>query len=71
MEEFSDETCKLAQRLLGFISESLGLQTQYLVDAIGEPAQNIVINYYPPCPQPHLTLGLQVMLTATRRGLWA
>ncbi|KAG0620488.1 hypothetical protein M758_4G220000 [Ceratodon purpureus] len=59
MEEFSDETCKLAQRLLGFISESLGLPTEFLVDAIGEPAQNIVINYYPPCPQPHLTLGLQ------------
>jgi isopenicillin N synthase-like dioxygenase len=59
MEEFSDETCKLARRILGHISESLGLPTQFLEDAVGEPAQNIVINYYPTCPQPQLTLGLQ------------
>nr|QCP71067.1 flavone synthase [Pohlia nutans] len=59
IEEFSDETSKLAQRLLGFISESLGLPAQFLEEAVGEPSQNIVINFYPPCPQPDLTLGLQ------------
>lgn len=60
IEEYSDENCKLAQRILSCISESLGLPPQFLVEAVGEPSQNIVINYYPPCPQPDLTLGLQV-----------
>lgn len=63
MEEYSHETRKLAERILGLISESLGLESQCLVDAIGEPYQNITINYYPACPQPHLTLGLQVCTT--------
>jgi hypothetical protein len=64
MEEYSHETRKLAERILGLISESLGLESQCLVDAIGEPYQNITISYYPACPQPHLTLGLQVRTTA-------
>ncbi|KAJ4705609.1 2-oxoglutarate (2OG) and Fe(II)-dependent oxygenase superfamily protein [Melia azedarach] len=49
----------LAERLLGFISESLGLKSNYIQDAVGEFYQNITISYYPPCPQPELTLGLQ------------
>lgn len=49
----------LAQRLLELISESLGLRSSYIIDAIGEPYQNVSLNYYPPCPQPELTLGLQ------------
>lgn len=59
VEEYSNETNKLARRLLQLISESLGLEPSVIEDAIGEPSQNITINYYPPCPQPHLTLGLQ------------
>ncbi|KAH6559576.1 hypothetical protein KP509_1Z003300 [Ceratopteris richardii] len=49
----------LAQRLLSLISESLGLKPSYIQNAIGEPYQNISLNYYPPCPEPELTLGLQ------------
>jgi hypothetical protein len=64
VEEYSNETNKLARRLLQLISESLGLEPSVIEDAIGEPFQNITINYYPPCPQPHLTLGLQVLLIA-------
>jgi hypothetical protein len=64
VEEYSHETNKLARRLLRLISESLGLEPSVIEDAIGDPSQNITINYYPPCPQPHLTLGLQVLLIA-------
>jgi hypothetical protein len=64
VEEYSNETNKLARRLLRLISESLGLEPSVIEDAIGDPSQNITINYYPPCPQPHLTLGLQVLLIA-------
>uniref|UniRef100_A0A2P2J6S1 Fe2OG dioxygenase domain-containing protein n=1 Tax=Rhizophora mucronata TaxID=61149 RepID=A0A2P2J6S1_RHIMU len=61
--EYSDEMKVLAQKLLGLISESLGLPTSSIEHAItngiGDFYQNITVSYYPPCPQPHLTLGLQ------------
>ncbi|KAB5533802.1 hypothetical protein DKX38_016888 [Salix brachista] len=56
---YSDELKMVAQKLLGLISESLGLPTSCIEDAVGEFYQNITISYYPACPQPHLTLGLQ------------
>jgi len=56
---YSDELKLVAQKLLGLISESLGLPTSCIEDAVGEFYQNITISYYPACPQPHLTLGLQ------------
>ncbi|KAK9749741.1 hypothetical protein RND81_02G146800 [Saponaria officinalis] len=49
----------LAQKLLALISESLGLQSSCIENAVGEFYQNITISYYPTCPQPELTLGLQ------------
>lgn len=59
MADYSDEMKVLAQRLLGLISQSLGLKASCIEDAIGEFYQNITASYYPPCPQPELTLGLQ------------
>lgn len=49
----------LAQKLLALISESLGLRASCIEDAVGEFYQNITISFYPPCPEPDLTLGLQ------------
>ncbi|CAL8124062.1 unnamed protein product [Prunus armeniaca] len=48
----------LAKRLLEAISESLGLEKNYLNRALGKHGQHMAINYYPPCPQPELTYGL-------------
>eukprot|EP01018_Ginkgo_biloba_P023773 Gb_34307 [translate_table: standard] len=59
VQEYSEQMKQLAQRLLVVISESLGLCSSYIQEAIGEPYQNITISYYPHCPQPELTLGLQ------------
>ncbi|XP_048136314.1 jasmonate-induced oxygenase 4 isoform X2 [Rhodamnia argentea] len=59
MAEYSDRMGLLAKQLLGLISESLGLPTLCIEHAVGEFYQNITISYYPPCPQPDLTLGLQ------------
>lgn len=59
MVEYSDCIKALAQKLLAFMSESLGLPSSCIEDAVGDFYQNITVSYYPPCPQPELTLGLQ------------
>jgi len=40
------------------ISESLGLEGEYLNKALGSHGQHMAINYYPPCPSTWLTYGL-------------
>ncbi|KAF6153025.1 hypothetical protein GIB67_004242 [Kingdonia uniflora] len=42
-------------KLLGGISESLGLARDYIENALGEQNQTMQINCYPPCPKPELT----------------
>ncbi|PIA37582.1 hypothetical protein AQUCO_03000267v1 [Aquilegia coerulea] len=59
MVEYSNHMKELALKLLNMISESLSLPSSFIEDAVGEIYQNITISYYPPCPQPDLTLGLQ------------
>eukprot|EP01018_Ginkgo_biloba_P012180 Gb_17232 [translate_table: standard] len=56
--EYCREVRKLILYLLGAISESLGLDPDFLDKALGEHAQQMAINYYPPCPNPELTYGL-------------
>ncbi|XP_072955818.1 protein DMR6-LIKE OXYGENASE 1-like [Typha angustifolia] len=56
--EYSKHARELALRLLEAIAESLGLEKDNLVKALGKQAQHMAINYYPPCPQPELTYGL-------------
>ncbi|XP_010919037.1 protein DMR6-LIKE OXYGENASE 1 [Elaeis guineensis] len=56
--EYCKNTRELALRLLEAISESLGLESDYMEKALGKQAQHMAINYYPPCPQPELTYGL-------------
>lgn len=57
--KYADEMMSLAKKLMGLISESLGLGSSLIADVSGELYQNITVSYYPPCPQPELTLGLQ------------
>ncbi|XP_020223061.1 probable 2-oxoglutarate-dependent dioxygenase ANS [Cajanus cajan] len=56
---YSEEMKGLAQKVLGVISESVGLRASRIEDAVGEFYQNVTVSYYPPCPEPDLTLGLQ------------
>ncbi|KAD4178464.1 hypothetical protein R6Q59_022063 [Mikania micrantha] len=48
----------LALQLIEAISESLGLDRNYISRQLGKHGQHMALNYYPPCPQPDLTYGL-------------
>jgi len=56
--KYSVEMRALCLRLLAAISEALELDSDYLDKNFGKHDQVMVINYYPPCPNPDLTLGI-------------
>ncbi|EFJ05277.1 2-oxoacid-dependent dioxygenase [Selaginella moellendorffii] len=47
-----------AKRVLGLFSESLGLESGALEEAFGGERHAMRMNYYPPCAEPELTIGL-------------
>ena len=50
----------MAKKLLGGISQSLGLEEDYIEKAmeLDSSTQIFAANYYPPCPQPELAIGI-------------
>ncbi|GAB2228530.1 hypothetical protein Droror1_Dr00022650 [Drosera rotundifolia] len=58
VSKYVQEVRGLGMRLYEAISESLGLEKGYIGRTLGDQAQHMAINYYPPCPQPELTYGL-------------
>ncbi|CAN6224450.1 unnamed protein product [Urochloa humidicola] len=58
-EKYSEELMGLACKLLGVLSEAMGLEADALAKACVDMDQKVVVNYYPRCPQPDLTLGLK------------
>ncbi|KAL3647159.1 hypothetical protein CASFOL_008127 [Castilleja foliolosa] len=57
-KEYLEEIWELAMKLGSAISEGLGLDVGYLEKSLGLGLQILAANYYPPCPEPHKTLGL-------------
>ncbi|KAL6589248.1 hypothetical protein ACP70R_013117 [Stipagrostis hirtigluma subsp. patula] len=55
---YCKEVRELGFRLYGAISESLGLEEEYIKKALGEQEQHMAVNFYPKCPEPELTYGL-------------
>ncbi|XP_077248359.1 flavanone 3-dioxygenase 2-like isoform X2 [Tasmannia lanceolata] len=55
---YCTEVRQLGFKLLELISESLGLERDYMEKVLGKQGQHMAINYYPPCPEPELTYGL-------------
>ncbi|KAF7848098.1 hypothetical protein BT93_L2297 [Corymbia citriodora subsp. variegata] len=56
--EYCTRVRELVLKLLEAISESLGLERDYISKNLGKHGQHMAMNYYPPCPQPELTYGL-------------
>ncbi|KAM7256243.1 hypothetical protein ACFE04_011984 [Oxalis oulophora] len=64
--EYAKEIGDLSNKILSLISEGLGLEKDSLQKKMGEdPTRKSHANYYPPCPNPELTLGLSVHTDAT------
>ncbi|XP_073133549.1 flavanone 3-dioxygenase 2-like [Henckelia pumila] len=55
---YLEEIWKLAMKIGGAVSESIGLDEGYFERSLGEGVQILSCNYYPPCPEPNKTLGL-------------
>jgi len=55
--EYINHVAKLADILLGLLSEALGLKPDHLKAAECDKGQVLACHYYPACPQPELTLG--------------
>jgi isopenicillin N synthase-like dioxygenase len=58
--EFSKQTRQVATELLNGISESLGLEAEYIAKAMNwdRGLQILAANYYPACPQPDQAIGI-------------
>ncbi|KAH7517920.1 protein DMR6-LIKE OXYGENASE 1 [Ziziphus jujuba] len=57
-QEYAKEVEKLAFKLLELIALSLGLPENRFSGYFNGQTTSIRINYYPPCPFPHLALGV-------------
>ncbi|XP_010525537.1 PREDICTED: protein DOWNY MILDEW RESISTANCE 6-like [Tarenaya hassleriana] len=58
VSKYCTEVRELGFRIEEMISESLGLEKEYVKNVLGEQGQHMAVNYYPPCPEPDLTYGL-------------
>ncbi|KAH7442539.1 hypothetical protein KP509_03G093000 [Ceratopteris richardii] len=57
ISKYTLEMKKLAEKLLECLSINLGLAPNALKDALGELHQDLLINHYPPCPNPSVAIG--------------
>nr|AAX21536.1 flavone synthase I [Daucus carota subsp. sativus]AAX21542.1 flavone synthase I [Daucus carota subsp. sativus] len=58
-EVYSEKLMALGAKLLEVLSEAMGLEKEALTEACVNMEQKVLINYYPTCPQPDLTLGVR------------
>lgn len=58
LEAYSAELKNLAMKILYLMAKALGMKPDEIKDMFEEGCQMMRMNYYPPCPQPELVMGL-------------
>ncbi|KAJ1399939.1 Oxoglutarate/iron-dependent dioxygenase [Sesbania bispinosa] len=58
LETYSEELRSLAIQILDLMANSLAIDPMEIREIYGEAEQSMRMNYYPPCPQPELVIGL-------------
>ncbi|MED6209520.1 hypothetical protein PIB30_055458 [Stylosanthes scabra] len=58
LEKYIEEMGKLAYKLLELIAMSLGLEAKRFEEFLKDQTSFVRLNHYPPCPYPHLALGV-------------
>ncbi|XP_057415543.1 oxoglutarate-dependent flavonoid 7-O-demethylase 1-like [Lotus japonicus] len=58
LETYSAELKNLAIKILDLVANALTIDTTEIKELFGEGVQSLRMNYYPPCPQPELVMGL-------------
>ncbi|GAB2299055.1 hypothetical protein Dimus_033129 [Dionaea muscipula] len=58
LERYSDELKKLALFMLDCIAKALNMKADEMRDLYEGARQGMRMNYYPPCPQPDVAIGL-------------
>ena len=57
-QEYAKDMFELALKLMELIALSLGLQPKRFHSFFKDQTSFIRLNHYPPCPSPHLALGV-------------
>ncbi|KAJ1430554.1 Oxoglutarate/iron-dependent dioxygenase [Sesbania bispinosa] len=58
LETYSEQLRSLAIQILDLMANSLAIDHMEIREILGEAEQSMRMNYYPPCPQPELVIGL-------------
>ncbi|XP_050254005.1 hyoscyamine 6-dioxygenase-like [Quercus robur] len=57
VSKYTTEVSKLGSTILGLISKGLGVSPEHFSNGLTENPK-MIVNHYPPCPDPTLTLGV-------------
>ncbi|CAI9108493.1 OLC1v1008091C1 [Oldenlandia corymbosa var. corymbosa] len=58
-EIYSEKLMELARKLMEVLSEAMELDKEAIAKACMEMEQIVIVNFYPKCSQPNLTLGIK------------
>ncbi|KAM3284792.1 protein SRG1 [Capsicum chacoense] len=58
IEEYSEEVKELTMKVLKMLGKAVGIEEEEVKSLFEEGMQSMRMNYYPPCPQPELVMGL-------------
>ncbi|KAJ9135939.1 hypothetical protein P3X46_033059 [Hevea brasiliensis] len=65
LEAYSEELQSIAKKIFNLVAKTLGIEPDELKDLAEEGWQAMRMNYYPPCPEPDLVIGLKPHSDAT------